>query len=104
MYNEHINHGDADMIHRVKKFSLKQRDFASGKMISPAREFWEKCDCCGKAIVQGYVMSNGHKVGDDCELVIDRAMSNNRHSIDNAKLFSSFGTPKRVQEYIAQVA
>jgi hypothetical protein len=92
------------MIQQVKKFSLKQRDFASGKMISPPREFWEKCDCCGKAIVQGYVMSNGDKVGDDCELVISRAMSNIRHLIDNAKLFSMFGTPKRVQQYIAHVA
>lgn len=104
MDNEHINQGDADMINRVKKFSLKQVDFASGKKISPPREFWEKCDCCGKAIVQGFEMSNGHKVGEDCEEVISRAMSNIRMQISNDSLFKMFGTNKRVQDYILVVA
>jgi len=92
------------MINRASKFSLKQVDFASGKKVSPPREFWEVCDCCGKAIVQGFKMSNGDKVGDDCEEVISRAMSNIRMQLSNDSLFKMFGTPKKVQNYISSVA
>lgn len=55
------------MLQRLKSFTLKEKDFHSGKMVSPPREFWKKCDCCGKPIVQGVVLNNGDHIGNDCE-------------------------------------
>ncbi len=84
------------MISKVRSFSLKQRDFASGKMVSPPRSEWVSCDCCGKAIVQGAVLSNGHRIGNDCEEVRWRAAMGG----DMAATYRMFGTPKRIQDYM----
>ena len=54
------------MNRRVKNFTLKEKDFQSGKMVSPPRDRWKKCDCCGLQIVQGVVMQNGDHIGNDC--------------------------------------
>lgn len=86
-------------IHKVKSFNLKEKDFASGKMISPPREFWKTCACCGKAIVKGAVMSNGDLIGDDCENVVMRVRTNAMYDRSSDGLFRMFGTPKRVQQY-----
>jgi len=86
----------------ARKFTLKEKCFSSGKMLSPSREFWATCSCCGKPIVQGYIMGNGHKVGNDCYEVIDRAVNNVTFGRSNVSLYKMFGTPKKVQEYILE--
>jgi hypothetical protein len=92
------------MITKVKTFSLKTVDFASGKKVSPPREFWESCDCCGKKIVQGVVMSNGDKIGDDCYEVVSRVPRELAAKGNAEGLFKMFGTRKRVQEYALKCA
>lgn len=86
------------MVTRIRSFTLKQRCFASGKMISPDRSQWVQCDCCGKWIVQGVELSNGHRIGNDCEEVRSRVRTG-----DNAALYKMFGTSVRVQDYMARV-
>jgi hypothetical protein len=86
------------MISKVRSFTLKQKDFASGKMVSPPREFWAKCDCCGKAIVKGAEMSNGDRIGDDCLWTVEQTkMAAKFSSVE--KFFKMAGTPAKVQKY-----
>ncbi len=92
------------MISKVRSFSLKVKDFSSGKMVSPPREFWKTCDCCGKAIVQGVVMSNGDHIGNDCFLVVERtpyAIKSDK-GIDN--FFKIMGAKKCLQDYALMCA
>lgn len=61
------------MLQRVRKFDDRSVDFASGKKISPPKNLWKRCDCCGLPIVKGWTLSNGDNVGEDCDDVIARA-------------------------------
>lgn len=89
---------------KIKSFTLKQKDFASGKMISPDRSEWKTCDCCGLKIVQGVQLSNGHHIGFDCEEIRSRVemMEHLPRDINEeaAKMFALFGTKKKVQGYV----
>lgn len=60
------------MIFRSKKFDLRMVDFLSGRKVSPPKDEWKTCACCGQAIVKGWEMSNAHVVGEDCEDIISR--------------------------------
>lgn len=91
-------------LRKVKKFSRKEKDFATGKMVSPPREFWETCDCCGRAIVQGVVMSNGDHIGDDCYEVVLRVPNELMFKGNADSLFQMFGTAPKVQRYALKAA
>ena len=95
------------MIHKTSKFNLKQRDFHSGRMISPPRSEWKTCNCCGRKIVKGVIMSNADHIGEDCHEVVIRVASHKACGFDdshNESLFKAFGTEKRVQEYAIKAA
>lgn len=90
------------MLNKVKTFDLRSVCFHSGKKMSPPREFWNTCDCCGKKIVKGVVMSNGNTIGEDCYDVVQRVQTNrifDDAEERNQKLFKIFGTLPRVQQY-----
>lgn len=91
------------MITKIRGFSLKQRDFASGQMISPDRSQWIKCDCCGKLIVQGAELSNGHKIGLDCEEVRSRICTAITCQQPLESVYRIFKPAQRVQDYIRSV-
>lgn len=92
------------MISKLKTFSLKQRDFKSGRMISPPRSEWKTCNCCGRKIVKGVVMTNADYIGEDCHEVVVRVASNKGSGFSNDTLFRNFGTEKRVQDYAIKAA
>lgn len=60
-------------MHRTRKFDDRAVDFLSGRRVSPPMEDRRLCACCGLRIVKGWIMSNGDKVGEDCEEIISRA-------------------------------
>lgn len=90
------------MLNKLRKFDLRSACFHSGKKLSPPREFWNTCNCCGKKIVKGVVMSNADTIGEDCYEVVQRVQANS-HFEDaeerNRKLFKMFGTLPKVQQY-----
>ena len=92
------------MIRMAHKFTLKQKDFSSGKMVSPPRDEWKHCDCCGKLIVQGVVMTNGDHIGNDCHEVVYRAANEIKYKGNADGLFRMFGTLPIVQKYALQAA
>lgn len=92
------------MIQKIRNFTLKQKDFSSGKMISPSREFWKTCDCCGKAIVQGVVMSNGDHIGNDCYEVVWRTPSAIKSTNGVESMFKIMGAKKCVRDYAMMCA
>lgn len=88
----------------ARSFTLKQRDFRTGKLVSPPREFWKTCDCCGKAIVQGAVMTNGDHIGNDCWEVVQRVPFEIKSKGSADGLFRMFGTLPRVRDYALSAA
>jgi hypothetical protein len=92
------------MIKKSHKFSLKQKDFVSGKMVSPPRDEWKHCDCCNKLIVQGVVMSNGDHIGNDCYEVVMRVPGELQYKGTAEGLFKMFGTMPKVQAYALNAA
>jgi hypothetical protein len=77
-------------------------DFRTGKKISPPRDFWNTCSCCGKKIVKGVVMSNGDTIGEDCHVVVQHVQNHSYFQdseVKNQKIFKMFGTTPKVQNY-----
>jgi hypothetical protein len=88
-------------VSKVGKFDLRVKDFHTGKLISPCKNTWNTCDCCGKKIVKGAVLSNGNMIGDDCENVRWRAQSSMRGAVaEVASMAKMFGLLPRVQKYM----
>lgn len=88
----------------VRKFTLKQKDFLTGKMVSPPREDWVQCDCCGKLIVQGVELSNGDKIGNDCEEARIRVQRSCRGAaVEIEALKKTFGLLPVVVQYLTNL-
>jgi hypothetical protein len=86
---------------KVKSFSLKTVDFHTGKSISPCKTEWINCDCCGKLIVQGVVLSNGHKIGNDCNDFRSAYQSAKQYSEEAVtKLLNMFKPKSAVVSYM----
>jgi hypothetical protein len=86
-------------IYKTGKFSLKEKDFHSGKLISPPRKYWKTCACCGKQIVQGSILSNGDTIGDDCMELINRCPYEMRSSGSLERLFVMWGAIQKARNY-----
>ncbi|MBN3801801.1 hypothetical protein GXB81_01820 [Paraburkholderia sp. Ac-20336] len=67
------------LIRQLRMFDDRAVDFLSGKKVSPPRNTWKICACCGLRIIKGYEMSNGDKVGEDCAVIIARAYLDTRY-------------------------
>jgi CRISPR/Cas system-associated protein Cas10 (large subunit of type III CRISPR-Cas system) len=90
------------MIFKIKTFDLRSVDFGTGKKVSPPRDFWNTCDCCGKKIVKGVVMSNSDIIGEDCYVVVQHVQNHayfQDSEVKNERIFRMFGTTQKVQQY-----
>ena len=87
-----------------RKWTLKQKDFLTSKMMSPHKQDWLHCDCCGKLIVQGVELTNGDKIGNDCEEARIRVQRSCRGAAAEIEaLKKTFGLLPVVVEYLTNL-
>lgn len=69
-------------------FNLGIPDFDSGKMFPPSRENWIPCEICGRKMYKGYVLTNGAKIGSECEISLRVFNGQNVKTPESAEFFS----------------
>lgn len=69
-------------------FNLGHKDFDSGRILPPSREEWIPCEICGKKMYKGYVLTNGARIGSECELSLRVFNGQNVKTPESAEFFS----------------
>lgn len=93
-----------ETVTKIGKFDLRVKCFHTGKMLSPCKNTWNTCFCCGKKIVKGAILSNGDTIGEDCEDVRQRIQRSIRGpEAELASMAKLFGLQKKVQNYMSSL-
>lgn len=89
----------------IRSFDDRQRDFMSGRLVSPPIEERQRCACCRLPIVKGYVTSSG-PLGDDCTLHVQQ--SKKYTSVDDYETWwkrsTGWGLKPAVRKFLKEAA
>lgn len=90
-------------IRKVSSFDNRPVDFLTGKRMPCARENKVTCACCGKLLSKGAVMSNGDKIGDDCEWTVSQCRVRGVEVHEASMLAAGWKTPSSVAAYVRAI-